>query len=388
MRASVGLTIVWAIAVNAVCILPSFLVGVLQQSIAADFALPPASVGAAVAGFWLVAAVGAVPCSRLVRRRGALWALRVAGIAAAIMGFAIGFASQSTLTFVVLMSVAGVVPALATPALNVITMSAVSFGRQAFALTAAGASPVFSLTLAGLLGPALGSLVGWRGVFAAVAVSSVVLVLLSLWLPRAANDGPAPVRTDGRATNSLRPLVIMMVGVGAGNLAVGAATSFLVVAAPHSGVSVIDAAVAVAVASAVSVLFRLMLAALADRRRADPILWVGVLLAFGAAGFVVLSFGSPATFYVGLVLVLIPGWSWVSFLLYTVLARYRRAVAAASGIVQMVFFAGGVIGPLGIGLVVGASSFSVAWWLLAAADCVAAASVFFWRRRLPAFISL
>lgn len=378
--------VVWAIALNALCILPSFLAGSLAPWIRSEFAFDDAAVGIAFSGYWLVAAAGALPCTRWVKRWGAPRSLQVAGIAAGIASAAIGLAPQNAVLLVVLVAVSGLVTAVAAPAVNVVIMSMVNSGRQAFAITAAGASPVLSLMVAGLAAPVIGEWLGWRWAY---IINAAVAVLLALHAQRL----PVPLRrrdsgaAGRRRGHSMTPLAMMMIGVGAGNAAVGAATGFLVVSAPSSGVSPVGAAAAVAAASGASIIFRLALASFIDRMKADPMLVVGLLLSSGAVGFVLLGLGTPVSYFTGLSLVLVFGWSWVSLLLYGVLARYRTEVVSASGLVQMVFFVGGVIGPGSMGLLVGAGSYSLAWWCLAGASLVAAGSVWLGRRRLPVFLA-
>lgn len=381
--ARAGAQVARAVVLTAVCNLPSFLVSALVPQIRQEFDLGDVAVGAAFSAFWVVASLTAVPCAWLSGRLGPAAALRLAGGLVCAVCAVVALAARSDLGLVLILASGGVAAAIATPAVNIVIMSVVRSGHRAFAFAVASACPVLGLMAAGAIAPVLGGPLGWRGTYLAVAVLAVLCALLvrssdgRRARPAARPAKPEPAR--------LRPLVVMMAGVAAGNAGIGASTAFLVVAAPSSGVGHAAAAVAVSVASGVSLVFRLLLGGAVDRRGRDPMLLVSVLMLAGAVGFVFLATGAAWAFFVGLALVLVPGWAWISLLNHGVIARYPGAVAAASGVVQTVFFIGGVIGPAAIGAVIGLASYQAAWWTLVAATTVAAVSVLLGRRRLPAF---
>jgi fucose permease len=66
------------------------------------------------------------------------------------------------------------------------------------------------------------------------------------------------------------------------------------------------------------------------------------------------------------------GWSWPGLLLYAVARVGRDAPGQASSVVQAGAFAGGALGPVLFGLVVGQVGFEAAWFTAAAAFLVAA----------------
>lgn len=383
--ASVFRSVLWAMTVNALCILPSFLVGALAVDIRREFDFSDTVAGLAFSGFWLVASLSAVPFSRLVTRVGVDAALRLAATITILLTSGIAIIGHGVIPFIVLLVLAGAATALATPAVNVRVMSVVSPRRQAFAITAAGASPVLSLMAAGIIAGVLGPVVAWQWIFGGVAVVLAGLVIIR----RRSAGSPSPGASSRGPIERPRllPLVRVMILIGAGNAVVGAATSFLVLAAPGSGVQPTVAALVVGIVSATSIAVRLVLAATVDRTRSDPLPLVTGLIAAGVVGLVLIGTGVPWAYFAGMVLVLVPGWSWVSLLLFGVLARYRHAVAAASGVVQMVFFVGGVIGPLGMGLALTALPYAAAWWLLGGFMCVAAIAAWWARSTLPAFVS-
>jgi predicted MFS family arabinose efflux permease len=374
--------VLWALTANALCILPSFLVGSLAVQIRREFAFSDTLAGIAFSGFWLVASLCAVPGARLVSRIGVTRSLRLATLATAGFATAIALFAHTEAVFVVLLVLSGSATALATPAMNVRVMAVVSARRQAFAITAAGASPVLSLMAAGFAVGLIGPLVPWQWFFVGCAVA---LLLMNLGIrPGAPGRSRANRAADPRPRGRGR-LIAVMVLVGAGNLAVGGATSFLVLAAPTAGVAAPIAALTVGVVSAVSILVRLAIAAAVDRDARDPLPLVTGMIIVGAVGFVLVGLAEPWAFYTGALLILIPGWSWVSILLFGVLARFRDDLAGASGVVQMVFFIGGVGGPLGMGVALTLLPYSFAWWALGVLMVIAAAGAWAGSRVLPRF---
>ncbi len=60
------------------------------------------------------------------------------------------------------------------------------------------------------------------------------------------------------------------------------------------------------------------------------------------------------------------GWGWPGLFNFAVVARNRRAVAAATGITQGGVYVGASLGPVAFGLLASGSSFEVAWITTAA----------------------
>ena len=80
---------------------------------------------------------------------------------------------------------------------------------------------------------------------------------------------------------------------------------------------------------------------------------------------------------------LVFGWDWMGLFTYAVVNRYADAPETATGMMQTGFFAGGVLGPVGFGLLVETGSFTVGWASAAIGMLVAAVSVHAGRRLLP-----
>lgn len=377
--------VVWAIVLTGVTIVPGFLAGSLAVEMRREFPLSEFGVGLAFAGFWLVGAIFATPFATLTRRIGILWTLRLAAGILVITSLAIAALVHDEVTLIALVGVSGLAPALAGPATSIIIMSVISMRHQALALTMASASPPLGLMGAGLAVSALTGSVGWRGLFVLCAALGLLLLAVSAML-RTPLPVPARRAKGAEPARGRRALVVMLCGVVLANAATGGAVIYIVAAAPDAGIDLAVAAMLVAIASAVSIVFRMGLGAWIDVRRADPFGTVIMLLAAGAAGYVLLAVSGPLGYVGGVILALIPGWAWVNLLLYGVLGRYRDDVVVPTGMVQTTFFVGSVVGPLAMGALVSTLSYTVAWSVLAAAVAAAAITVAVAGRRLPAFV--
>ena len=82
-------------------------------------------------------------------------------------------------------------------------------------------------------------------------------------------------------------------------------------------------------------------------------------------------------------LVLVFGWGWMGLFTYAVVNRYAGLPEKATGVMQTGFFAGGVLGPVGFGLLVETGSFTIGWASATVGMLVAAVSVYVGRRLLP-----
>ncbi len=380
------------VAVVACCALPSFLGGAVVGDVRHSFPVSDAAVGITFAAYWGLAALVALPAARLGSRLGVTRTLRVAGLLSAAVGAAVALLAHSALSFGLLLLGGGVAVALATPAVNVLIMRAVDPRRRAFAFAIATSSPPLSLVAAGTIVPLLGHWLDWRVLYGVAALMAASAALAVRDRSSAAAGGPTPAGVPGsaggrppaRRSPSLRPLARMMVGVTAGNATIGVMPAFLVVAAPSAGISGRLAAVVMAVAAATSIVARLVMGWRADRSPLDPLISVFGLMVVTVVGFGLMATQQPAAFTFGAFLVLGPGWVWVSLFSFGIITRYAGDAAAASGVIQTGFFAGGVAGPFVFGVLSDVGSYALGWTVLALAVSTAAATVIVGRGRLPA----
>lgn len=380
------------VAVVAACTLPSFLGGALVEDIRGSFAFGDAAVGMTFASFWGLAALAAVPAAQLVRRIGPTRSLRWAGLLTAAICVAVVLLARSATGFAVTLVGGGAAVALATPAVNVLIMDAADHRRRAFAFAVATSSPPLTLVAAGTLVPVLASSLGWRGLYVVAAVLAAAAALSIRPLPAPTVLGGAPVWSPRRRSRrtppggrTVRPLVVVMLGVTAASASLSVMPAFLVSAAPHAGVSGRLAAVTLAVAAGFSIAARLVAGRWTDRSGLDSLPAVAGLLGLGGTGFALMATERPGLFVLGAFLVSGPAWVWMALFLYGIVVRYAGAVESASGVMQTGFFAGGVLGPLAFGALTQIGSFRLGWGVLAVAGMVAALSVAAGRRVLPAF---
>jgi len=110
---------------------------------------------------------------------------------------------------------------------------------------------------------------------------------------------------------------------------------------------------------------------------------VAALLAAGAVGFALVTTQSRPLFLAGAMIVLLFAWGWMGLFTFAVVNRYPATPEAATGIMQTGFFAGGVLGPIGFGVLADVGSFQLAWSVVTAATLVAAITVVGAQRVLP-----
>jgi MFS family permease len=368
-----------AVGVLAACYLPGFISAATVDEIREDFPLGQATLGAAFAIYWGVAAVTSTPAARLTERIGPVAAIRIAGFIAAASCAAIAAFARSAPALMVLLAVGGTSISLAAPAANVIIVDGIRTGRRATVFAISQSSPPLGILLAGLAVPTLAQPLGWRPVYLSAAGLALCASLLIRRVPRH-EVAARPVTVD---RPSLRPLALIMVGVTAGNAAVGGMNAFLIDAASSAGVTHTAAAGVLVLGAGLTIVARVVVGVRADRSGRDPLPAVAMLLGGGAIGYALLAADIPALFVVGALFALVFGWVWISLFTYAVASRYATSVGPATGVMQTGFFAGGVLGPVGVGLIVESSSFSTGWLVLAVAMLIAAATVAVGRRALP-----
>jgi MFS family permease len=371
-----------AVALQTACAVPGFITGSVVVQLREDFPVSELALGVAFSIYWGVAAVASAPAAKLVERIGPGTAMRLAGVIAAASCAAIALFVGSMMALIGLLAVGGLSISLATPGVNALFVRSVPPDRRALPFGLSQSGPPAGLLLAGLAVPVVAEPAGWRAVF----VGAAVLALAAAAVAPHGEAGTAPGAASAAPTTppDLRPLAVVMLGVTLANGALGALNAFLVAAAPQAGVDPSTAAITLAVGSAITIAFRIGVGARTDRRGGgDPLPMVIGLLVTGAVGFALVATQQAVTFLSGALLVLIFGWGWMGLFTFAVVARYAASPETATGVMQTGFFAGGVLGPVGFGLLVQTGSFTLGWIVatvgaLAAAGAVAAA-----RRVLP-----
>jgi MFS family permease len=357
--------------------LPVFLLGGLAVLVRAELGFSETQLGLATtvyfAGSTLAAAPAGWAAERLGARRTTLVGVGLAGLA--LVGIALG--ARTYLMLLPLLALGGAANALAQLGANLALAREVPPGRQGLAFGVKQAAVPLATLLAGLAVPVVGLTVGWRWAFGGAA-------LVVLAYPPLAPRSDVPPR---RAHAAMRegdaaagPLLILAVAGALGAAALNSFGAFAVESAVALGWSAGAAGALYALGSGCGIVARVANGWQADRRGGRHLPIVAALLTGGAIGVALL--GTAGTVAVGTIVVFAAGWSWPGLFNFAVVRLNPHAPAAATGITQTGVFVGGMLGPLGFGALVEASSYPVAWRVAALALVGAAALVLLGRARL------
>jgi MFS family permease len=366
--------------------LPAFLIGAVAPQAGPDLGFEEQGLGVLVAVPFGVAALTSALLGRLAERLGAARTLRLTGGAAAAGMLAISRAP----TFGALaagLAFAGCVNALAQPAANLYVARNVDPRRQGVAFGLKQSAIPAATMLAGLAVPTISLTVGWRWVFvagAALAVVGAVLVPAD-GAPRVPLTARRPEGLQrARPDATLRPLLVLAVGMAFGSAAAGALGAFLVSAAVAAGIDPGPAGLLLTAGSVVGIVVRIFVGARADRRGSGHLRVVAFMQVGGAVAFALFALDLPATLVAATPLAFGMGWAWPGLFNFSIVRNNPSAPAAATGITQTGTYAGAMVGPLVFGTVVAASSYPVGWTVAASWFLVSAATMLVGRRLLLA----
>ena len=368
-----------AVTATTVTVLPVFLTGGLAVQISAELGFDPAGLGLAVALFFGVSALAALPAGWLVERFGSGPTSRagVFGSAAVMLAVAAWAHSFPVLVGILLCSawcnVLGQLSSNLTLARYVpAERLGLSFGIKQSAI------PLATL-IAGAAVPAVALTVGWRWAY----VLGAGLALAALFIaPRdTAGREQTPATPGERATAALS---VLGVAAGLGAASASALGIFLVTSAVDRGIDAGIAGLTLTLGSVVGLSIRLVNGWLADRRSGGNVTVVAVSLVVGAAGLILLAVPGTPALVIGTVLAFGLGWSWPGLLQYAVVRLNPSAPAAATSIVQVGVYGGGFGGPVGFGFIAAHTSFPTAWLAAATTMLVAAGLMVLGRRMLVA----
>ena len=348
-----------AAAVTVASVLPVFLVGGVSVQMAHDLRFSPAGLGLAVAAYYAVSAATAVPAGGVVARLGPIVTGRFAVTLAAAVMLAIGGLAHGYPTFVGLLALGAVTNAFGQLSANLLIARALPAGRQGIGFAVKQSALPAATLLAGAAVPAIALTAGWRWAF----VLAGLLALGALPLMPQVAPGEATVRARGR--RDLR-LLVLAAGAGLATAATNCLGAFLVASTVRLGVSPGAAGLTLTLGSLLCITARLGGGWWADRFRGDLLVAVTGLLVAGAAGVALLAVGSPAALAAGVGLAFGVGWSWPGLFNLSVVRRYPRSPAEATGVTSAGVYVGGCAGPLGFGVLAAHAGFGVAWTATAA----------------------
>ncbi|MEV0939356.1 MFS transporter [Micromonospora wenchangensis] len=357
-----------AVATTIASVLPVFLVGGLAVQMGDDLGFSPAGLGLAVSVYFGVSALASVPSGRLVERVGPAVVARAAVLLAAGCLLAIAGLARSYPVLVGLLALSAAANALGQLASNAALARHVPARRQGLSFGVKQAAIPASTLLAGAAVPAIALTAGWRWAF--VAAAGAALAALPAVPPQPA--GPVRERAAERGGGATTALVV--VGVAA-TLAAGAANAlgtFVVDSSVHRGLAPGPAGLVLTLGGAVCVAARIGVGWLADRRDTGHVALIAAMLVVGAVGLGLLAVAGAVPLTVGVVLGFGLGWAWPGLLNFAVVRLHPQAPAAATSITQTGVYAGGCLGPLGLGALAGAGGYPVMWLTAGVAMLLAA----------------
>jgi predicted MFS family arabinose efflux permease len=360
----------------AVAMLPMFLFGALSVTIGEQLGFDEARTGLALTGFFLAAAVSAVPIGRVTERIGARRAIRIGVAVSALASLAIGTVVASWWVLAVVLVIAGgVLPFVDTGGARAFT-TAISAGRRGLAFGVKEASVPFASMLAGLAVPLLAATIGWRAAFvAAAAIGPVAWLGVGVIADRGTAAGaggpatPARPRTPAAGSPAL-PTAVRWYAAGFA-LAGGAsstALAFLVPSAIAAGMTAGVAGTTLAVASVSSIAMRLVAGWGADRFVTAVTRGLVLLIGLGALGALLLALEPPTVGIVVAAFLLLAGGAGWTGLGFTAVVRAAPTLPASASALALTGLAvGGTAGPSLFGAAVSRAGYGVGWALLALA---------------------
>ncbi|MFI5894266.1 MFS transporter [Actinoplanes sp. NPDC051513] len=348
---------------------PVFLVGGLAVQVSDDLRFSPAGLGIAVSAYFGVSALASLPAGWLVERYGAARISRygIALSAASMIGIAV--AANALWSLVAILALGAGANAMGQLASNTSLSRHVPPGRQGLSFGVKQAAIPVSTLLAGAAVPTVALTLGWRWAFVMGGL------LAAAALPLVPSEGTRPHISrnivEKQATGAL-----VVIGLAA-TLAAGSANAlgtFLVDSGVARGIAPGPAGLSLTLGSAVCVAARIFGGWQADRRPGRQVGVIAGLLACGAAGLGLLAVPGPLPLIAGVVLGFGLGWSWPGLMNFAVVRLHPQAPAAATSITQTGVYAGGCVGPLGLGAVAALAGYPT-MWIVAAVAMVSAAAL-------------
>ena len=364
--------IVLAIGIAISAVLPVFLTGALAVQIRRNLDFTPSLLGAAVAVFFLFAALASFVSGHLSHRIDGSYVIKYCMLLSSAVLVAIGTMTVNYVIFVVLLAVGGAVNGALQPHINVFISHVIPRRRQGFAFGVKQAAVPLATFLAGLAVPTVALTIGWHYAYLAMAPLGIVLFFL---LPKSL----APADREGRTLVSERPaaapIVMLAIGMGLGTGAANSFGAFVVSFAVHAGWKPGLAGLLIVFGSVVGVIARVGNGIAADRRRGKHFLVALWSIGLGGLGYLMFSAGYTWLIIPATVICYGAGWGWNGLFIFAVVRNFTKHAGYATGTVQSGAYIGSVLGPLAFGFVVERFGYQFAWALAAGSAFLAALAV-------------
>ena len=382
-RARPVVSLLSSVSSQTAAMFPAFAVGSLALQMGDDLGFEEAGLGAAVAFFFLLAAVTSPHAGTLTDRLGPQRSLRAANLLSLVSLGGIAVAARSYWALLAALAVGAIGLTIAGPGTKTMVARGVPVQRHGFAFGIQAAAVPLSVFLAGLAVPAIGLTLGWRWAFTIALV--VPLTGLVLAPPYHAAPGRS-VRTEGASRGlseiDYGPLNMVMVAAALGSAATTTMAAFFVSAATDAGIDEGLAGHLLAAASALVILTRTAVGYFADHYESGHLKFVSLLLGVSTLGYLGAATGSKILVPVGAVFALGVGWAWSGLIVHTVVRAYRDSPGAATGMTSGGLNVGGVVGPFAFGLLADGVSYTAGFLMIAACALLAALAADAGRRRL------
>ncbi|MGX6601517.1 MFS transporter [Micromonosporaceae bacterium Da 78-11] len=363
VRAAIG-ALTTTIAVSV----PVFLVGGLAVQIGDELDFSPVGLGLAVSAYFGASALASVPAGALVERYGSARISHYGIALSAVSLIGVAVAASALWSLIAILALGAGANAMGQLASNTSLARHVPVRRQGLSFGVKQAAIPVSTLLAGAAVPAVALTVGWRWAFVlAGLLAAGAILLVPAELPGERRTGED---TAKRATGAL-----VVIGLAA-TLAAAAANAlgtFLVDSAVARGIAPGSAGLALTLGSAVCVAARIGGGWQADLRPTRQVGVIAGLLACGAVGLALLAVTGTVPLVAGVVMGFGLGWSWPGLMNFAVVRLHPQAPAAATSITQTGVYAGGCLGPLGLGSLATVAGYPVMWLAAAGAMLTAAA---------------
>ncbi|MEW2376809.1 MFS transporter [Micromonospora sp. NPDC047812] len=368
-----------AVAVTIACVLPVFLLGGLAVQMGEDLGFSPAGLGLAVSVYFGVGALSSVPSGVLAERHGPTVVARAGILLSAACLLAVAGLARSYPVLLGLLALAGTANALGQLASNATLARHVPARRQGLSFGVKQAAIPVATLLAGAAVPTVALTAGWRWAFVAAAGAALAA------LPAVPAREPRPARTAAhhRAGRATAALVVVGAAATFAAAAANALATFVVDSAAGRGLSPGLAGLTLTLGSAVCVAARIVVGWLADRRATGHVALIAGMLVVGAAGLGLLAAAGPVPLVAGVLLGFGLGWAWPGLMTFAVVRLHPQAPAAATSVTQTGVYAGGCLGPLGLGAVAAHAGYPT-MWLVAAGSMLLAATLMLAGSRLLA----
>jgi MFS family permease len=355
---------------------PVGILGPLIFAIRDDMSMPTSVLGVTFAVFFIASSITSSLGAVILSRISPAGVVRAGLASSALLCFVLAFATSS-MYFIVVATVAGLINGVTTPGANLVLVQTIPLKRQGlgFGLKVAAVPVASSLASLGAVIVATSG-ISWRLIY--MSFGLLGLMLLSTALVRCVRRGTVSTTRRQMLHRGRPPRALVMLAAGGLFAALGTALypAFLVDSLLDRGLPPGGAAAMVGVIGWLGIAARIVIGGLADSlpRPIAHIQGVVVLILIAAAGMLGLAFGSSELVLgVAVFACLCLGWAWPGLLHHAVMGIFPGRAAMATSYVQTGNYIGTVAGVLAFGFVAEFVSFTVAWFVPIVAVLVGAA---------------